>query len=175
MAANATAAPKLKGAFNVEFQSKDGSWKEVKVEKAFVIPQTESDVDVNVTDADGSSTRKVNRNFRRKIVTSVKEAIELLSNNETRYITLAGINYAFDLFARGAIKGPIATEEEGPGKVIAKAAEQMVANFEKLGIPFTLDEALKLVQAQIAAKQAAAAPAESESESTEEEENQTEE
>lgn len=143
MASN-PAVLKPKGAFDVEYQSKDGSWKTATVKKPFVVPSLVSEIEVPVIEADGETTRKVKRNFKRKLVETVEDAIKLLNDPTTRFITLAGINYSFDLFARGAIKAPIASEEEGPGKVIAKLADQIMASFAKRGKKLSAERALKM-------------------------------
>lgn len=141
-AAEESAKPKW--TLSVEFKSQDGSWKTASSEREFSVPEYETEVSVNIVDDNGNQ-ETIKRKFRRILVSTKEELLQLLSENE--YFVMAAFLYGADLLARNTVKGPIAAEVEGPGKMIKSQAEKLVANRAKLGKPISLERAIELVKA----------------------------
>lgn len=139
--------PKLKATFETSFLSNDGEYKTVVVEKNFDLPDAIGEVAVNIIEDDGKTNKQVKRKFRRFVVESVEDVMSLLQNPETARMLIMSANYGYDLYARNAVKAPIAAEEEGPGRLIAKEAERLMESRKKIGRPITLERAIELVRA----------------------------
>lgn len=144
-----TVTEKEKYTLSVQYQSKDGSFKTAVVEKDFGLPEIDGDVTVNVVEDDGVTTRQVNRAFKRIVLESKEDVLDWLQDEDKTRALISAANYGLDLYARNAIKGPIASEEEGPGKVIAKLADQIMTSYQKLGKTITREKALEKAQRQM--------------------------
>ena len=143
MATATEAIKKITFLFTAKYKNKAGEWAETTKETEFSLPDLITDVSVNFVGDDGKQ-QQVKRDFERFIVHDVSEALSLLESNP--YLTIQAINYALDLMYRNAVKGPIATEEEGPGKLLKKMAEQTFASRAKMGKPITMERAFELAK-----------------------------
>jgi len=128
---------------SVQYTKADGSWASATSEREFTIPEDRAKITVAYTDDQGKQ-QTVDRLFDRLIVKSVDEALQLL--NENPYLYMAATNYGLDLFYRNTVKGPIATEIEGPGKALAKLADQIMASRAKLGKVISKERAFELAK-----------------------------
>lgn len=138
---------KVQGTFNVEYLSKDGSFKSLAVTKNFEIPDEITTVSIKITSEDGSKQEDVEGTFKRVLIKDVAEALEWLQDPKRAYAFIGAAMYGFDLWARNAVKAPIATEIEGPGKAIAKLAKDLIASYAKMGKTITMEKAL--IKAQL--------------------------
>lgn len=128
----------------VEYESADGSYKTATVEKDFTPPDELTSITVKTFGADGTPDKEAERKFKRPVVQDQGQLLTLLDKNP--WLVIAATNYGLDLFSRNVIKGPITTEIEGPGKAIAKLADQIFASRAKLGKPITKERALELAR-----------------------------
>lgn len=135
---------KIKYNLSVNYVSADGSTKQAVSEREFSVPDKTAKITVNVVADDGKTNKTVERDFERIVVADQDGLLALL--NENPYLVISAFNYGADLFARNTIKGPIATEVEGPGKALAKLAEQIMTSRAKLGKPITKERALQMAQ-----------------------------
>lgn len=138
-----TEQTKPKFSFSVEYKSQDGSWKTATSEREFTIPEGITEVSVNIVGDDGKQ-EQVKREFRRRVVESQDDLLALISENP--YLALAAANYGLDLYARNTVKAPIATEVEGPGKLLKKSADQIFNARQKMGKPVTMERAFELAK-----------------------------
>lgn len=139
---------KPKFELTIAWQRQNGEWTESTSERSFDLPEELAEIKVSVVSDDGKTTDDVTRNFKRRVIKNESEAFQLLKSEPL--LAVSALNYALDLFARGTIKGPIASEVEGPGKAIKKMAEQLKKSREALGKPITLERALEIVAANMA-------------------------
>ena len=140
-----TEKPKFE--LTISWQHENGQWTEATSERSFDVPDELAEIKVSVVSDDGKTTSDVTRNFKRRVIKNESEAFQLLKSEPL--LAVSALNYALDLFARGTIKGPIASEVEGPGKAIKKMAEQLKKSREALGKPITLERALEIVAANM--------------------------
>lgn len=142
--ATPTAEVEAKNKYTIEvrYESQDGTFKTAVSEREFNVPDKVGTVTVNVIGDNGKTGDPVERKFERIIAPTQEEFLALFESNP--WFVMAAYHYGADLYARNVIKAPIATEVEGPGKAIAKLAEQIMASRQKLGRPIDKEKALEL-------------------------------
>jgi len=147
MATTTVQPSESKTLFNLSISYKNGAGetKTAKSEREFSIPEKDGEITVNFTDDDGKTQKTVKRSFERVILKDEADVLAMLQENP--YLLISAANYGLDLYARTTIKGPIATEVEGPGKALAKMADQIMASRAKLGKPITKERALAMAKA----------------------------
>lgn len=156
--ATPTQSNKVEFTFSAGYKSKDGTWKQIEAKREFDPSEVKSDkpgfargkISVNVTEDDGTTTRTVEREIEFPYITSVSEMFDLLNTNP--WLVISGWNYGTNLFARQVLKSPIAVEEEGPGRQIAKAAQELFDRRQKMGRPLSMERALELAREMWAAE-----------------------
>lgn len=133
---------KNKYTMEVRYESQDGTFKTATSEREFNVPDKVATVTVSVIGDDGKTSKTEERKFERIVAPTKEEFLSLFEANP--WFVMAAYHYGADLFARNVVKAPIATEVEGPGKAIAKLAEQILASRAKLGRPIDKEKALEL-------------------------------
>lgn len=146
MATPTAQKPKFKMLVDYESTAEDAvnGWKTAEAEREFAVPDSESSIKIVTLATDGVTEEKTDRKFRRRVVGSKKDVLDLLESEEL--LTIAALNYGIDLFSRSAIKQPLINEIEGPGKQIKKLADQIFDSRKKIGHPVTPEQALQLAR-----------------------------
>ena len=142
--------PKPTFTMKVNYQSKDGSYKIAEAKREFTPIEAKSEITVSCV-ADDGKPFQVKRAFNRLVANTPAELLAILENDPL--FTLVAFAYGSDLLYRQVIKVPIANEEEGPGKVLLKQAESLIASRAKLGLKaISIERAMELVKSQMEAE-----------------------
>ena len=141
-------ATEAKTKFNlkVEYQDKTGNWVTAEGSREFALPDEEGKIEVTYVKPDGKEQGTEVRKFKRLVLRSREDVLEALGDENSTMALLYSHAYGSDLLYRSVIKVPIVAEVEGPGRVIAKLADDIIKSYRKLGKSISEEEALAAAQ-----------------------------
>ena len=99
-------------------------------------------VTVNIGD------KEFTRTYEREDISTVEEAVTLLSDAVKGAEFISDRNYGHDLRLRGGVKAKIMAEYAGPERALAKIASGIMAFRASIGKPVTEERAMEMAKAQ---------------------------